>query len=428
VKISSGRLEFEREPLAAPFGFKGNHLDELWQVAVKLLANDGAYGVGLGVQSVLWSDSTVFAENPPVAGNAMMLLTAANALAIARDIEWENPVDLLEQILPRVVEQAKRITNRPDLRLTFALNALVAVDNAAWQLHARSAKCADFDAMIPARYRSSLVARQRKLAAIPLVTYGMGISAILDLVRNGSFFLKIKIGCDPDGDGDREKMLEWDKRRLSEIHAAVKDISTPWTESGAIPYYLDANGRYDSMARLEAFLEYAGTIGALERILILEEPFPEEFTESVSHLPVRIAADESAHSDQEAEERIALGYRAIALKPIAKTLSMSLKIAKIAESHAVPCFCADLTVNPILVDWNKNVAARLALLPGMRIGVLESNGPQNYRNWARMEAYHPCFGRPWTQVRNGTFELDDDFYAASGGIFIDGPHVLSLFK
>ena len=53
-----------------------------------------------------------------------------------------------------------------------------------------------------------------------------------------------------------------------------------------------------------------------------------------------------------------MGYQAIALKAIAKTLSMTLKIAKVAHDHNVPCFCADLTVNPILVEWNRAVAAQ----------------------------------------------------------------------
>ena len=46
----------------------------------------------------------------------------------------------------------------------------------------------------------------------------------------------------------------------------------------------------------------------------------------------------------------------MALKPIAKTLSMSLKIAAAAARRGVPCFCADLTVNPVLVEWNRAAA------------------------------------------------------------------------
>ena len=117
-----------------------------------------------------------------------------------------------------------------------------------------------------------------------------------------------------------------------------------------------------------------------------------------------------------------MGYGAIALKPIAKTMSMSLKIAKVASDHQIPCFCADLTVNPILVDWNKNVAARLAPLPGMNIGVLESNGHQNYKNWDQMKSYHPMNNGSWIESQNGVFKIDDDFYENSGGIFKKSEH------
>ncbi|MDO9541511.1 MAG: L-alanine-DL-glutamate epimerase, partial [Kiritimatiellia bacterium] len=111
---------------------------------------------------------------------------------------------------------------------------------------------------------------------------------------------------------------------------------------------------------------------------------------------------------------------------IAKTMSMSLKIAKLAHKRNVPCFCADLTVNPILVDWNKNIAARLAPLPGMKIGVLETNGHQNYRDWEQMTTWHPSFNAPWTKTVDGLFRLNDDFYAKSGGIFEISQHYLEM--
>ena len=173
-------------------------------------------------------------------------------------------------------------------------------------------------------------------------------------------------------------------------------------------------------------VDHAEKIGALERIMIIEEPFPEEYKVNVHDIPVRLAADESAHSEKDAIERMELGYGAIALKPIAKTMSMSLRIAKKAHEKKIPCFCADLTVNPILVDWNKNVAARLAPLPGLKIGVLETNGHQNYRDWELMRSYHPCFDAPWTHTVQGLFKLDNDFYARSGGILEVSRHYLKI--
>ena len=139
-----------------------------------------------------------------------------------------------------------------------------------------------------------------------------------------------------------------------------------------------------------------------------------------------MAADESAHTERDAKVRIEMGYSAIALKAVAKTLSMSLKIAQIAHQHRIPCFCADLTVNPILVEWNKNVAARLAPLPGLQCGILETNGHQNYKRWRALESYHPFPGAEWAGAKNGTFLLDEDYYNMSGGIFRPSDHYLNL--
>lgn len=426
MKISKVNCNFEREPFMAPFGFKGGYLNEGWQTVAYMRSENGHEGVGLGGQGVLWSDADVFLANSESAGNSMMFLATSYGLKIAQEIEWQNPMELLDLLLPKVYEYTKKVTSNDKLRLTFALNALVAVDNAAWQLYCKEKGITDFDSMIPEDIRPALQTKHEKLACIPLMSYGVGIDDIGEAIEQGYFFLKIKIGSDPDKDGNLDKMLEWDKNRLEEIHNLVKDVQIPYTDSGHIPYYLDANGRYDSKERLSKLLDHADKIGAMERIMILEEPFDEEYKVDVSDIPVRLAADESAHSDKDAIERIELGYGAIALKPIAKTMSMSLKIAKIAHDKNVPCFCADLTVNPILVDWNKNVAARLAALPGMKVGVLESNGHQNYKNWETMQSYHPCNGAPWMQIKKGLFNLDKDFYTQSGGIFQISKHYMDM--
>ena len=56
-RIVNTELGVIREPLRAPFGFKGGTLSELWQTAVRLTLDSGASGMGVGVQSVLWSHS-----------------------------------------------------------------------------------------------------------------------------------------------------------------------------------------------------------------------------------------------------------------------------------------------------------------------------------------------------------------------------------
>jgi len=427
INIKKTGANFERESLIAPFGFKGKYINELWQTVAMLEGETGSRGIGLGVQSILWSDSQVFANYGGMAGNSIMYLMTEYAVKIAKNMSFETPIDLLDKLLLPVYEYGKRISGCPNLKKTFALNALVPVDNAAWLLYSSEKEIDSFDSLIPEEYRSSLSYRHDRLASVPLITYGVSLKEIIELTEKGYFFFKIKIGSDPDKDGDLDKMLEWDRNRLSEIHRVLKDIEIPYTENNHILYYLDANGRYDSKERLNKFLEHAERIGALDRIILLEEPFPEEYKVNVRDLPVRLVADESAHSDKEALERIELGYGAIALKPIAKTLSMSFKIAKLAFEKGIPCFCADLTVNPVMVDWNKNVAARLSPFAGLNIGVLESNGSQNYKNWDLLKSYHPGNGAKWLDTVEGLFNLDEDFYRRSGCIFDVSNHYTSMF-
>jgi len=426
IRIKDTKCNFEGEQFIRPFGFKGDYVTESRQTVSLIQSSSGQLGLGLCTQSVLWSDPAVFAAHGEAAGGDRMFETQQYALEQLKGMSFTNPIELLESIIPDVHEQGKKITGRSDLRLTFTLNSLVGVDNALWMLYAKENNLTNFDAVLPDQYHPALSDRHDLLAAIPLMAYGVPLDEIKSAVAEGYFFLKIKIGADPDKDGDLDKMLAWDKSRVEQIHKLVGQVRIKYTDHGKIPYYFDANGRYDSKERLNKFLDHTRKIGAFDQIMIVEEPFPEEMEQDVGDLGVRIAADESAHSDKDAIKRIQMGYGAIALKPIAKTMSMSLKIAKIAHDANIPCFCADLTVNPILVDWNKNIAARLAPLPGMTIGALESNGHQNYKRWDQMLRYHPCYGADWIKPSQGLFHLNDNFYDRSGGIFEISEHYRNL--
>jgi hypothetical protein len=139
-------------------------------------------------------------------------------------------------------------------------------------------------------------------------------------------------------------------------------------------------------------------------------------------VPVRLVADECAHGVDDCERLLDMGYKGFAIKPIAKTLSMSFMILERAFIAGTPCFCADLTVNPLMVDWNKNVAARLESFPGINAGIMEVNGKQNYKNWEKMITQHPMGHAPWASEKEGIYELDEEFYKQSGGIFFDAPH------
>jgi len=423
IKIKTTSANFEREPLIRPFGFKGGYMTESWQTAALLESESGVRGIGICTQSVLWSDANVFAAHSESGGNALMFALTERALQMAKGLSFQTPIDLLEAIQGELHEYGKKITGKPDLRKTFVLNALVGVDNAAWLLYARENGINNFDNLIPSAYRPALSQHHDTLASIPLMAYAIPVTEIRQAVEQGYFFMKIKIGQP----GTQEEMLEKDKQRLSAIHEAIGGMRTPHTSSGKLPYYFDANGRYEKKETLLRLLDHARKIGAFDQIAIVEEPFPEEYEQDVRDLGVRVAADESAHTDKDAAKRIQMGYRAIALKAIAKTLSMTMKIAQLAHEKGIPGFCADLTVNPILVDWNKNVAARLAPFPGLGLGLVETNGHQNYRNWATMVGYHPCAEASWTKTVKGVFHLNRDFYDKSGGIFMASKHYQQMF-
>ena len=137
ISVESGDLRFWREPLVRPFGFKGGYLTELWQAAVTLRGGSGAAATGLGTQSVLWSDAEIFASRSETEGNELMLALTRRAVELARGRSFATPFELLDEMFPEVLEYGKRISGRSDLRPTFALNALVAFDNAVWTLYAR---------------------------------------------------------------------------------------------------------------------------------------------------------------------------------------------------------------------------------------------------------------------------------------------------
>ena len=424
IEIADITSDFEREPLARPFGFKGSFMSNVWQTVAQMESARGTKGIGLGTQNVLWSDADVFASHSESGGNALMYAITERALQLSKGMSFETPVDLLDRLFEPVLDYGREITGQPELSPTFALNALVAVDNAAWILYAREHGISDFDELVPDEYQKGLPARHDGVASVPAFGYASTAEDLRSAAEDGYYIMKIKIGHP----GSQDEMLEKDKQWLSTIHEVLGSRTTPHTESGNVPYYLDANGRYEKKETLRRLLDHARDIGAFNRILVVEEPFPEDRTYRVDDLGVNVAADESAHTPEDVVERIEMGYGSIALKPIAKTLSMTLKMANRAQERGTPCFCADLTVNPILVDWNKNIAARLPALPGLNTGLMETNGHQNYANWNQMESYHPCEGASWCEAQEGVFNLGNDFYKRSGCIFQTSDHYENLVE
>ena len=423
IRIRNSSSNFEREPLH-PYRFKGSVITECWQAAAYLESESGKAKIGLGTQGILWSDSKVFHGHSETGGNALMYAMSERALQLAKGSSFTNPLELLDELLPQVYAYGQKITNNPELRKTFALNSLVCVDNAAWLLYAAENNMDQFDEMIPEEYKPGLSHRHTKVASIPSFSVGTKTDVLKAAADQGYFIMKLKLGSP----GTQQEMLEKDKAFLSAVHKDIGHYKTPYTKNGKIPYYLDPNGRYEEKDTLLRFLDHAKKIGAFDQIALIEEPFEEKNDAYVGDLGVTIGADESAHTVEDAAMRIEQGYGAIVLKAIAKTLSMTLKVSQLAYKKKVPCFCADLTVNPILVDWNKSVAARLAPFPNLDIGLLETNGHQYYKNWDRMMTYHPKAGANWTRTEKGVYVTDKTFYEESGGIFDASSHYEQLFE
>ncbi|MBQ7901880.1 MAG: L-alanine-DL-glutamate epimerase [Clostridia bacterium] len=416
MHITNVTCSYVPEKFIHSFGFKGSTLSGVWQTAVAM-ESGSCTGIGEGVQSVLWSDSSVFAAYGEEKSNRLMFDVTRYAVNLISDTDFEHPSDIIHSVFRECKAYAQQITSM-DITDTFVLNSLVPVDFAAWHLWAQLNGIRDFDRI----YKGS--ARNSKLANIPLITYSTSLEEVERMAKDGVCIFKIKLGADPEGDGSLDKMLEWDKRRAQKIHNILKDIPTPYTDCGNAVYYFDANGRYDTKERLENLVEFLHRRGIARRTVLFEEPFAPDNKINIADIPLNFAADESAHSLDDVKERIALGYRTITLKPIAKTLSVTIDMADYAAKAGVQCFCADLTVNPLMVQWNKNFAARLKPLDGMKIGVVESNGAQNYINWETMKGYVPGgYGNDDT-----VYTLGDSFYTTGGGIFETPQYYAKLAK
>jgi len=60
--------------------------------------------------------------------------------------------------------------------------------------------------------------------------------------------------------------------------------------------------------------------------------------------------------------------------------------------------------------------------------LLETNGHQNYVNWNKMTTYNPASDANRAKTVKGVFNLDEDYYKHSGGIFEPSPHYEEWFK
>lgn len=413
MRITHTDLEIQREPFARPFGFKGSAFHEKWNTVVRLRDEDGNESVGIGGLAVLWSDPDVFSAHTEVGGNLLQSAILEFALAHVHGREYDDPPSLLADVLPKAYAYARGVTQNENLRLTFVLIALVALDNAAWLLFASRNGVSTFDGLVPPWAEDALSHRQSAVATVPAIGYTLPMAELDALLDAGAYVLKIKIGQP----GHHAEMVEKDKAWLSQIHERTSDRPSSMTDSGHVLYYLDANGRYTEPDGMRDLLDHADRIGALDRVILVEEPFDESVEPDVGDMPARFAADESVHTIDDVRRRADQGYGALAIKPAGKTLSLAFEMVRTGSELGMACFVADNACVPVLVEWNKNVAARLPAFPGLHGGLMESNGPENYATWARMLSEYPTPDASWLRPVDGAFRLDDTYYAASGGIF-----------
>lgn len=421
VTIEDTSLFLIKEKLKKPFGFKGQHIDQLWQ-SVCVIKTGNHTAVCPATQSVLWSDGDVFAEHSSDESNTLMYQTTSFALELIKGKSFYTPDILLDEILPPLREYADYICKRK-VKTTFLLNSLVGIDIALWSLYAKENGINDFDGIIPQFAKDALSCRHEKLARIPLISYNVSENEIKRILDGKTGILKIKIGNSVDKsshNADMRSMVEWDKNRIMQIHKISEEYQTDLTKNGKIAYYLDANGRYDTKDLLYELVDSMDKNKILDRVSLIEEPFDEETLENrdifVGDFPVTINADESAHSVEDLQHRIKQGFRAVALKPIAKTLSVSFKMASAMKAAGGDCLCADLTVNPYLAEWNKQFASRISPLSTMTTGCVEVNGDENYLTWDEQTKLLPR-GMEYKGVTNGCFVCDREFYEKSSLLF-----------
>src|SRR5438552_10818366 len=102
-------------------------------------------------------------------------------------------------------------------------------------------------------------------------------------------------------------MLEKDIDFLSAVHSAIGHYETPYTKNGKIPYYFDANERYDEKDTVSRFLDHAKKIRACDQIAVIEEPSAERNERHVGDMGITITADGSAQTVEHTARRIEQG-------------------------------------------------------------------------------------------------------------------------
>ena len=103
MHITKVNCSYTPEKFLHSFGFKGSTLSGVWQTAVSM-ESDGKIGVGVGVQSVLWSDSNVFATYGEDKSNSMMFAVTRYAANLISDKTFAHPSEIVSTIFDNCKE------------------------------------------------------------------------------------------------------------------------------------------------------------------------------------------------------------------------------------------------------------------------------------------------------------------------------------
>ena len=404
---------FEREPLLRPFGFKGGYMTEIWQAVVRVESASGRSRIGLGTQNVLWSDAAVFASRSEAAGNAVMYAVTEKALALAREAgPVGTPLELLDRVLEPAHAYACAVTGRPDLRKTFALNALVPVDNAAWLLHADENGISGFDAMVPAEFHPALTSRHRLVAAIPLMAYAVPVAEIRAAVEQGFFFMKVKIGQP----GTQEEMLER-TRRGSPRSTRPRRAGTPHTKDGQPALLLRRQRPLREQGhapapprprpgdrRVRSDRDRRGAVPGGARGRGRRPPRAPRRRRERPHRRGRGATDRAGLRRDRAQAHRQDPQHDPAHRPAGPRARRAVLLRR-----------PDGEPDPGRLEQDHRGAAR-ARSPGSRSASWRPTATRTTGTGRRCAATTRARGR-WTLPDKGVFRLDPDFYARSGGIF-----------
>ena len=202
IQIQGYRFNFQREPLAKPFQFKGSSFREKWTLVVEVKSSAGNRSTGIGGTAVLWSDPAVFSAYSEAGGNIVLAAMAEKGAQLAVGKAFRNPIELMERIIPRVHAYGVKLTGNRSLKKTFTLNSLVALDFALWKLTFTENGWSSFDEMIPAEYRPGLKYRLPRLARLPVISYDCSKERAGEAGGGRPFFPENQVGAGRSGRGN----------------------------------------------------------------------------------------------------------------------------------------------------------------------------------------------------------------------------------